>query len=146
MPAPVRFNWYFMSMLTFEAVSGRMVGRRCGWRSYVYSPRRPRKRSPLHSLGHQLTMEARSTLRKPSTAISLFFEVQRHSAMSYNSYMASHSQKVFFYSIVFLQFSVIMMVDIFRTICALPVRTTTLGLFFDITVLMSRSKMAKHSE
>lgn len=93
MPAPVRFNWYFMSLLTFEAVSGRMVGRRCGWRSYVYGPRRPRKISPLHSLGHPLTMEARSTLRKPCTAISLFFEVQRHSAVSYNSYMASHSQK-----------------------------------------------------
>lgn len=92
-PAPVRFNWYFMSVLTFEAVSGRIVGRRCGWRSYVYTPRRPRKISPLHSLGHLITMEGRSTLRKQCTGISLFFEVQCHLAKSYNSYMAAIHKK-----------------------------------------------------
>lgn len=141
-PAPVRFNCYFMSVLTFEAVSGRMVGRGCWWRSYEYSPRKLRKISPLHSLGHLLRMEGRSTLRKRCTGISLLW-----SAAPLGNVLqfihCSHSQKVF-YNIVFLQFSVIMMVDILHTIWALSACTATLRLFFDTTVLKSCS-LVKHS-
>lgn len=83
-----------MSVLTLEAASRRMVGRQCGWRSYVHSPRGPRKISTLHSPGHLPTMEDRSTLRKRCSGISLFFEVLRDLATSYNSYMVTIHKKL----------------------------------------------------
>lgn len=104
-----------------------MVGRRCGWRSYVHSPRGPGKISTLHSRGHLPTMEDRSTLRKQCSGISLSLEVLRLTIRTWQPFTKS----------LLAQRSIsVITVDILQTIWAHVLCTAIFRLFNVQTILL----------